>query len=323
MATFPHKTRTMNDTAIDQILAALSVNVKEFAVCEFTATSAIEIKPLDKIEVHFVLAGTLHLGLANGDRIEAPPGSVVLVPAYIKQVIGGSPNPSKIYTSDETCSRRRDGLMHYDAARGSPGTVVVACGQIKADIGGSFGPFDGLSEPMCSHLGDEPVVAAAFAIILRDTGTMSLGSRALVGSLMKACLILALRQSVQNRGPQKTLPGLFERPSLARAVALVVEDPASDHNLADLARVAGMSRSKFAKVFADTVGSPPMEFVTRARLDRARDLLLSTDLPISGIATNVGFASRSHFSRAFRNEFGIDPTRMRRHGPTAEAQDAR
>ena len=99
----------MNDAAIDQILAALAVNVKEFAVCEFTATSAIEIKQLDKIEVHFILAGTLYLGLADGACIEAPVGSVVLVPAYIDQVIGGSATPSKILTSQETCSRRRDG----------------------------------------------------------------------------------------------------------------------------------------------------------------------------------------------------------------------
>ena len=313
----------MNDTAIDQILAALAVNVKEFAVCEFTATSAIEIKPLDKIEVHFILAGTLYLGLADGECIEAPVGSVVLVPAHIDQVIGGSATPSRIFSPEETCSRRRDGLMHYDATLGSRGSVVVACGQIKADIGGSFGPFEGLKEPICSHVADEPVVGIAFSTILRETGVASLGSKALIGSLMKACLILALRRSAQENGSQKILPGLFDRPSLARAVALVVEDPASNHSLAGLARAAGMSRSKFAKVFAETVGSSPMEFVSRARLDKARHLVLSTDLSISDIANHVGFASRSHFSRSFRNEFGLDPTRMRRNGPGGEVQDAR
>ena len=312
----------MNDAAIDQILAALAVNVKEFAVCEFTATSAIEIKQLDKIEVHFILAGTLYLGLADGACIEAPVGSVVLVPAYIDQVIGGSATPSKILTSQETCSRRRDGLMHYDATMGSPGSVVVACGQIKADIGGSFGPFEGLKEPICSYVADEPVVGVAFSTILRETGVAALGSKALIGSLMKACLILALRRSAQDRGSREVLPGLFERPSLARAVARVVEDPASHHSLADLARAAGMSRSKFAKVFAETVGSPPMEFVSRARLDKARQLVLSTDLSISDIANHAGFASRSHFSRSFRNAFGIDPTRMRRNGLNGDAQDA-
>ncbi len=304
----------MNDAAIEQILAALTVDVKAFAVCEFTATSAIEIKQLDKIEVHFVLAGTLYLGFPGGERIAAPVGSVVLVPAYIDQMIGGSATPSEIFTARETCRRRRDGLMHYDATLGSRSSVVVACGQIKADIGGSFGPFEGLKGPICAHVADEPIVGVAFATILRETGVASLGSKALIGSLMKACVILALRRSAQERGARNVLPGLFERPSLARAVALIVEDPTADHSLADLARTAGMSRSKFAKVFAETVGSPPMEFVSRARLDKARRILLSTEMSISDIAHHVGFASRSHFSRSFRSEFGIDPSRMRLNG---------
>jgi AraC-like DNA-binding protein len=50
---------------------------------------------------------------------------------------------------------------------------------------------------------------------------------------------------------------------------------------------------------------------------------LSTELSISDIANRVGFASRSHFSRSFRNAFDIDPTRMRRNGPNGEVQDAR
>ncbi|MGY2733753.1 helix-turn-helix domain-containing protein [Sphingomonas sp. UYP23] len=312
----------MNTTAIDQILAALVVNVKEFAVCEFTATSAIAIEPLDKMEVHFVLAGTLYLGLVDGDSVTAPVGSVVIVPAHIRQVIGGSANPSDIFRPEDTCSRRRDGLMQYDATLGRPGSVVVACGQIKADIGGSFGPFEGLKEPICSPVADEPVVGVAVSTILRETGATSLGSKALIGSLMKACLILALRRSVEELGARKVLPGLFERPSLARAVALVIAEPASNHSLTALARAAGMSRSRFAKVFAETLGTPPMAFVSQARLEKARDLLLSTGLSISDIAHHVGFASRSHFSRSFRNAFGIDPTRMRRTGANGEVQDA-
>jgi AraC family transcriptional activator of mtrCDE len=82
-----------------------------------------------------------------------------------------------------------------------------------------------------------------------------------------------------------------------------------------------MSRSKFAKVFQETLGTPPIEFVTRARLTQARDLLVTTSMPISTIANRVGFASRSHFSRAFRNAFGSDPSGMRRSGTNGEPAD--
>lgn len=312
----------MNDDAIDQILAALVVNVTEFAICEFAADSAIEIRPLDKMEVHYVLEGTLHLGLLDGTSIEAPFGSVVMVPANVRQVMGGSASPDRIFPPAETSSRRRDGLLHYDARMGGKGNVIIACGQIRPEIGGSFGPFEGLAEPICVCVGDEPVVGVAFATILRETKAVSLGSKALVGSLMKACLVLALRRRARDKGPEQTLPGLFEQPSLARAVALVADDPSASHTLADLARTAGMSRSKFAKDFQKTLGTPPMEFVARARLTQARDLLVSTTMPVSSIASHVGFASRSHFSRAFRNAFGMDPTGMRRSGLNEEAANA-
>lgn len=73
-----------------------------------------------------------------------------------------------------------------------------------------------------------------------------------------------------------------------------------------------MSRSKFAKVFAEMLDTTPMEFVSRTRLTRGRELLLSTTLPISDIATMVGYASRSYFSRAFRAAFDVDPSTLRR-----------
>lgn len=196
----------MNDCALDQILAALAVNVKEFAVCEFTSDTAIEIRPLDKMEVHFVLTGTLYIALPDRKCIVAPVGSVVLVPPHIAQIMGGSETPITIFTPQETCSRRGDGLLHYDATMGDPGSVVVACGQIKADIGGSFGPFEGMTEPICSNVGDDPVVGVAFATILRETGVASLGSKALVGSLMKACLILALRRSAHEEDRGTSFP---------------------------------------------------------------------------------------------------------------------
>lgn len=312
----------MSDTAIDQILAALAVDVREFAVCEFASDSAIEILPLDEIEIHFVLSGTLYLTLASDPAAAFAPGSVVLVPPNVRQVMGGSPTASQLFTPAETCSTRPDGLLLFDARRGAPGTVLVACGQIKADVGGSFGPFDGLEVPICCDLSGDSMVHVAFGEILREINVTSLGSRALVGSLMKACLVKALRRYAEHNGSERVLPGLFERPSLARALATVVETPSANHTLNDLARTAGMSRSKFAKVFAATIGLPPMEFVARTRLTKARDLLMSTELPVATIAAQVGFASRSHFSRAFRNTFGVDPSRMRRDNPIKELADA-
>lgn len=56
----------------------------------------------------------------------------------------------------------------------------------------------------------------------------------------------------------------------------------------------------------------PMEFVDKTRLHHAAELLRSTNVPIKVIAGSIGFASRSHFSRAFRDAYSTDPSTFRR-----------
>jgi len=83
-----------------------------------------------------------------------------------------------------------------------------------------------------------------------------------------------------------------------------------------------MSRSAFAKAFEETIRATPIEFVARARLEKARDLILATDESIGSIAESVGFASRSHFSSRFRERYGEDPTAYRKRmtaQPTADS----
>lgn len=72
-----------------------------------------------------------------------------------------------------------------------------------------------------------------------------------------------------------------------------------------------MSRSVFARRFHDCFDRTPMEYVREARLRRAARLLHRGELSASDVATRVGFASRSHFSRTFHEHFGCPPAEFR------------
>lgn len=82
--------------------------------------------------------------------------------------------------------------------------------------------------------------------------------------------------------------------------------------LDDLARVAGMSRFHFNRVFAKAAGATPMRFVREMRVDAARSLLLSTAMPLREIAPKVGFADEFQLSRVFRQITGQSPASLRR-----------
>lgn len=82
--------------------------------------------------------------------------------------------------------------------------------------------------------------------------------------------------------------------------------------LDELARVCGLSRSHFARAFRTTTGMTPMQWLLDRRIDRAKDLLLNSSLPIDEVAHHCGFADQSHFTRAFVRVIGGTPGAWRR-----------
>jgi AraC-like DNA-binding protein len=83
------------------------------------------------------------------------------------------------------------------------------------------------------------------------------------------------------------------------------------HTLADLARVAGLSRYHFLRTFRDVTGTTPHQWLLRARLRESAQRLVCDGAPITEIALEVGFDDLSNFIRSFRTEFGVSPSRYR------------
>ena len=81
--------------------------------------------------------------------------------------------------------------------------------------------------------------------------------------------------------------------------------------LSELAVLAGLSRWYFLRVFAETVGTSPHDYVTRRRLDRAQHLLRTTSRSVMDVAGDVGM-THSHFSRVFSRRLGVTPSEFRR-----------
>jgi transcriptional regulator GlxA family with amidase domain len=101
-----------------------------------------------------------------------------------------------------------------------------------------------------------------------------------------------------------------------------VRDYATAHirepvTLDQLAAVSGMSKFHFARQYKALTGSTPMEDLRTLRLERAQDLVMTTDLPLKTIAEDVGFAGVYHLCRIFRQRFGISPGKLRRRHPEA------
>jgi AraC family transcriptional regulator len=103
----------------------------------------------------------------------------------------------------------------------------------------------------------------------------------------------------------------FSAYRLHKIMNAVLSRPEQDHSLEAMAAVAGVTPSHFCRVFKRATGISPHQYVMKARLDRAQQILVQTDMHLAGIADALGFTSQSHFSRAFRAYAGCAPSEYR------------
>jgi AraC family transcriptional regulator len=94
-------------------------------------------------------------------------------------------------------------------------------------------------------------------------------------------------------------------------LGLLAEQPEARHTLTELARYAGLSRYHFLRTFKSVTGVTPRQWLIRARLQRAAQLLRSGSTPVTEIAFEAGFEDLSNFIRTFRREFGFSPSHYR------------
>ena len=98
---------------------------------------------------------------------------------------------------------------------------------------------------------------------------------------------------------------------LRPALRLTHAEPGNPWGLAELARAAAMSRTSFAERFRTVAGIPPLAYLNRWRMLPARRALRDSDVRVGSLAADLGYASESAFSTAFKREVGESPLRYR------------
>jgi AraC-like DNA-binding protein len=99
---------------------------------------------------------------------------------------------------------------------------------------------------------------------------------------------------------------------LVRARERIEHEFARDLTVADLAATACCSAFHFIRAFKRAFGATPGRFLRRCRLERARELLTATPMPVTEVCDAVGYGSLGTFSREFRRETGESPSAYRR-----------
>ncbi|MBO5472438.1 MAG: AraC family transcriptional regulator [Lachnospiraceae bacterium] len=98
---------------------------------------------------------------------------------------------------------------------------------------------------------------------------------------------------------------------IKEAFSFIEQNFQNDISVEEIASFCGLNRSYFGKIFHESTGKSPQEFLISYRMTKATELLKLTGLSIADIGNAVGYPNQLHFSRAFKNVYGISPRTWR------------
>jgi len=114
-----------------------------------------------------------------------------------------------------------------------------------------------------------------------------------------------------RRGPETPPQGRLPAAALRRVTDHVEENLAEGLTLEGMAAVAHMSPFHFSRLFKADTGLSPHRYVVVRRVERAKNLLARTALPLHEVARLAGFTDQSHLAKHFRRHLGVTPKRFR------------
>jgi AraC-like DNA-binding protein len=125
--------------------------------------------------------------------------------------------------------------------------------------------------------------------------------------LTNALAVHLLRCYETCRPPAGASLGRLSKPKLRRTIAHINAHLAQELSLTELAAVAQTSPAHFARLFKQETGRTPLQYVTMCRIERAKQLLTETEMPIIDIGRQVGFTDQSYFTAVFRKYIAMTP----------------
>jgi AraC-like DNA-binding protein len=280
------------------------------------------------IEFHGIVSGSCWAAIVGEPPVRLDAGDVILFPQGDPHVMSSAPGmrapgvdtsfffsprppqlPYALSLQDATISTARlDG--------GGRDRATVVCGFLGLDAR----PFNPLLAALPrvlrvpgSTLGPDSWVTTFLRAVVAESNQRRPGGEAVLERMSEMLFVEVLRRHVDSLPPEHTgwLAGLRD-PAVGRALALLHERPGAPWTLEKLGSEAGLSRSALHERFAHFIGQPPMQYLTRWRLQLAGGLLRDTSAKLVDVALQVGYESEAAFSRAFKREVGVSPGAWRR-----------
>ncbi len=296
--------------ALTDILRSVRMEGSVFSRASLSAPFGVESGDMSRGVFHAVVQGSPWAQLAEGgDPIELGPGDVIVFPFGDNHLITHAPG-SDHRPIGELTSIDSSGMGRLVVEGGGSLTSLI-CGHISFDSGEAHPVFSML--PPMIHVRDREarivsVVENIVGLIADEVDHPVPGSETVVARLTDVLIVLLLRAYIRGLEPgDGGWLGALRDPGIREAIGQIHRRPEHPWTAAELARVAGLSRSAFFARFRETVGETPADYLTRWRIHLSARQLREEDISVAAAGRRVGYRTEAAFSNAFLRVMGVRP----------------
>ncbi len=274
---------------------------------------AFPVKPPLVIAYHFVIAGKVLVSVAGEPTLDVRAGEIVLLPRNDVHTLASGTGLVPV-SARHLIQPSADGGLAKISHGGGGEPAQIVCGFLGSED--SYNPLIA-TLPRILKLDVREGASREWveASVRYAAGELTAGrfaSSSLMARLSELLFVEAIRQYSATFSDQEAgwLKGVVD-PQVGRALAAIHHNITSPWSADSLAKEVSMSRSAFVDRFTMLVGMPPIRYLTFWRLQAAKRSLRETSKSIAQLAQEVGYGSDEAFSRAFKREFGLSPSRWR------------
>lgn len=309
---------------LSDVLRVISLDGGVFLDAQFTAPWSVlsHVKPADLryalpnsahvMAYHYVYEGRLLLQVQGLEPVPLQQGDVVLLSRNDAHVLSSAPGLACI-DAGALVAPARDGRLAQIRFGGGGAPARIVCGFLGLED--ARHPLVG-ALPRILKLSVRESSAGAwietmFHYAAQESEANRPGCESSLAKVSELLLVEAVRRHLEDAPEQRRgwLAGLAD-PIVGRALTLLHERPAHAWSVDALAEQVHLSRSAFAERFTAVVGMSPLSYLASWRMQLARRALRQ-GRSVSQVGALVGYDSDAAFSRAFKREVGMAPTRWR------------
>jgi AraC-like DNA-binding protein len=318
---------------LSEVLSAVRLEGALFFNAEFSAPWCMSSSGADGIApylpakgahlimFHFLTEGRAYAALPEGERVQLEAGDIVILPHGDRHLLGNG-SPRKTVDSFQTFAKHlAQGLKLVRFGEGGEITRFV-CGYMACDPRLCEVLLAGLPRIVKVPVAAGPSgqwIENSIRFSVGESNGMNAGSSLVVGKLSEVLFVETLRQYIATLPADHTgwLAGLRD-PLLAKTLALMHRDPARAWTVENLAKEAGLSRTRLAERFRHFLGMSPIAYLTEWRMKLGAEALQRGEKSVAEVALDVGYNSEAAFNRAFKRIYNSPPAQFRQSRKTVQ-----